>query len=108
MATAVNSKTMTMMQAMMCATFFEILGAMTLGSYNANTVRSAIINISFWNGRGGNLMFGIMCSVISSSIFNYLSNRYGWATSSTHATIGSLIGIGVASGSDVTWGYTMT
>ena len=108
MATAVNSKTMTMMQAMMCATFFEILGAMTLGSYNANTVRSAIINISFWNGRGGNLMFGIMCSVISSAIFNYLSNRYGWATSSTHATIGSLIGIGVASGSDVTWGYTLT
>jgi solute carrier family 20 (sodium-dependent phosphate transporter) len=53
-------------------------------------------------------MFAIMCSVISSAIFNFLSNRYGWATSSTHATIGALIGVGVASGSDVTWGYTIT
>ena len=53
-------------------------------------------------------MFGIMCSVISSAIFNFLSNRYGWATSSTHATIGALLGIGIASGSDVTWGYAIT
>jgi solute carrier family 20 (sodium-dependent phosphate transporter) len=53
-------------------------------------------------------MFAIMCSVISSSIFNFLSNRYGWATSSTHATIGALLGIGIASGSDVTWGYAIT
>jgi sodium-dependent phosphate transporter len=53
-------------------------------------------------------MFGIMCAVISSAIFNFLSNRYGWATSSTHATIGALIGIAVASGSDVTWGYTLS
>ena len=107
MATAVNSKTLTMVQAMGVATVFEILGALTLGSYNANTVRSAIITISYWDGRGGNLMFGIMCAVISSAIFNFLSNRYGWATSSTHATIGALIGIAVASGSDVTWGYTL-
>ena len=107
MATAVNSKTLTMTQAMVVATFFEILGAMTLGSYNADTVRSSIIVVSYWNERGGNLMFGFMCAVISSAIFNYLSNRYGWATSSTHATIGALIGIGVASGSDVAWGYTL-
>jgi phosphate/sulfate permease len=33
MATAVNSKTLTMTQAMMVATVFEIVGAMTLGSY---------------------------------------------------------------------------
>ena len=33
MATAVNSKTLTMTQAMAVATVFEIIGAMTLGSY---------------------------------------------------------------------------
>jgi hypothetical protein len=33
MATAVNSKTLTMTQAMAVASIFEIVGAMTLGSY---------------------------------------------------------------------------
>jgi phosphate/sulfate permease len=33
MATAVNSKTLTMTEAMAVATVFEIVGAMTLGSY---------------------------------------------------------------------------
>ena len=43
----------------------------------------------------------------SSSTLNYLSNRYGWATSSTHALIGALVGVGIASGAGVEWGYVV-
>lgn len=53
-------------------------------------------------------MFGMLCVVISSSTFNFLSNRFGWATSSTHAMIGALIGLGVSSGAGVQWGYVVT
>ena len=50
----------------------------------------------------------MLCVVISSSTFNFLSNKFGWATSSTHALIGALIGVGVASGAGVQWGYVVT
>jgi len=53
-------------------------------------------------------MFAMLCVVISSSTFNFLSNRFSWVTSSTHATIGALIGVGVASGAGVEWGYVVT
>ncbi len=93
---------------MVIATCMELLGAMTLGSYNADTIRGSIINVSHFNNKGGALMLAMLCAVIASSLFNFLSNRYGWATSSTHAIIGGLIGVGVASGAGVTWGYAIT
>lgn len=108
MATAVNAKSLSMTQAMMLATVMEILGALTLGSYNADTIRGGIISLTFFKDKGGSLMMGMLCAVMSSSLFNFLSNRFGWATSSTHAMIGALVGVGVSSGAGVTWGYIVS
>ena len=105
---AVNSKTLTMQQAMVIATVMELLGAMTLGSYNAGTIRGSIIKLDPFRDNLYSLQLAFLCVVVSSSTLNYLSNRYGWATSSTHALIGALIGVGVASGAGVEWGYVVT
>lgn len=93
---------------MMIATVMELVGAMTLGTFNATTIRGGIINTAPFKDNGGALMFGMLCVLMSSSTLNFLSNRYGWATSSTHAIIGALIGVGVASGAGVSWGYIVT
>ena len=58
-------------------------------------------------GNGGAYMLCMLATVVSSSTFNYLSNRYGWATSSTHAIIGALVGVGIASQAGVNWGWAI-
>ena len=92
----------------MIATVMELVGAMTLGSYSASTIRGSIIKTEPFRDNLYSLQLAFLCVVVSSSTLNYLSNRYGWATSSTHALIGALIGVGVASGAGVEWGYVVT
>ena len=84
------------------------VGALTLGTYNSSTIRGGIINTSPFAKNGGAFMLCMLCTVMSSSTFNFLSNRFGWATSSTHAIIGALVGVGIASQAGVNWSWTVT
>ena len=83
------------------------VGALTLGTYNSSTIRGGIINTTPFAKNGGAFMLCMLCTVMSSSTFNFLSNRFGWATSSTHAIIGALVGVGIASQAGVNWSWTV-
>jgi solute carrier family 20 (sodium-dependent phosphate transporter) len=50
-------------------------------------------------------MLGMMCALMSNGAFGYVSSYNGWPTSTTHGMVGALIGIGLATGAGVNWGY---
>ena len=105
-ATSVGAKSLTLRSACVIALFTEFLGAITLGADVADTIKGKIIEVSDFRGQADVLMLGMFCSSIGSSIWVNGASYYGMPVSTTHATVGSTIGVGIAFGGkdSVTWG----
>ena len=86
-----GSRTLTMKQILILATIFAIAGAVLLGEAVSKTVGKGVLKIS--------LTDAITITVlISTIIWLILSSAMGLPISTTHATIGSIIGIGLLRG----------
>ncbi len=105
-STAVASKTITMKTAVIIAIFMEFGGAFLLGSSTAETIRSGIVNINLFQNNPNILMLGMWCALIGSSAWVLLATRFGLPVSTTHAIVGGIMGMGIASfgTSSVFWG----
>ncbi|KFY35019.1 hypothetical protein V494_06280 [Pseudogymnoascus sp. VKM F-4513 (FW-928)] len=106
-ATSVSSRSLTLRQAMCLATIMEFAGAIGVGGRVADTIRTKIVNISFFEKDPAVLMVGMTCALVGSSIYLSIATRLGMPVSSTHSIMGGVIGMGVATvgAKNVSWGW---
>jgi sodium-dependent phosphate transporter len=89
------------------STFAEFGGAVLLGKSTADTIRSGVANLSYYTREPEILMLGMWCALVGSSTTLLVATRFGLPISTTHAIVGGVIGISVASAGPtaVYWGW---
>lgn len=91
-ATSIGAKTLTLFQACCIAACLEFLGAITLGGEVSKTISSSIAKPEVFVGASEIYAYGMLCSLLSASLWVSFASRYGYAVSTTHSIIGSVIG----------------
>ncbi|WP_372592905.1 anion permease [Actinotalea sp.] len=102
-ATSVSTRALTPRRALLMAAVFNLLGAL-LGVEVAKTIGSGIIDLTADAGieaRQGLVM--VLAAVIGAIVWNLITWWRGLPSSSSHALIGALLGVGLAAGATVHW-----
>ncbi|KAL8765212.1 MAG: hypothetical protein Q9209_007645 [Squamulea sp. 1 TL-2023] len=106
-ATSVSSRSISYRWAMVCATVFELLGAILVGARTAETVKNGIIPNSAFQGNAGVQMLAFTCALAGASIWVMWCTRHSAHVSSTYSLISAVAGVGIATvgASKVQWGW---
>ncbi|KAI9926520.1 hypothetical protein ASPWEDRAFT_119588 [Aspergillus wentii DTO 134E9] len=106
-ATSVSSRSITYRQAMVLGTIFEFLGAVTVGSRTADTIKNGIIPSSAFQGNAGVQMLAFTCALAAASSWVMWCTRHSAHVSSTYSLVSAVAGVGVATAgaSEVKWGW---
>lgn len=106
-ATSVSSKSLTFRQAMLAAAVCEFLGAVLVGARVASTIKNGIIDLDVFNGNASVVLLAFTCSIIGSATWLTFATRNAMPVSTTHTTVGSVIGVGIAvnGAKGVKWGW---
>lgn len=99
-ATSVSTRALTPRAALIMAAVFNLVGAM-LGTEVAQTIGSGIIDVGESSGHVGLIM--VLSAVIGAIVWNLITWWFGMPSSSSHALIGALTGVGLAAGITVHW-----
>jgi sodium-dependent phosphate transporter len=91
-ATSIGAKTITLFQACCIAACMEFIGAITLGGEVSKSIASSIARTSEFNNNPEIFAYGMLCSLLSSSLWVSAATYKGYAVSTTHSIIGSVIG----------------
>ena len=104
MAPLYGSRILNMKQILILAAIFAIAGAFLLGEGVSKSVGDKILLLDY-EGTGINQNAVVMTILISTAIVLILSSAFGLPISSTHATIGGIMGIGMllGGGEGVNW-----
>jgi len=104
MAPLYGSRILKMKQILILAAIFAIAGAVLLGEGVAKSVGDKILLLDY-ESSGINQNAVVMTILISTAIVLILSSAFGLPISSTHATIGGIIGLGLllGNGGGVNW-----
>ena len=107
-ATSVGSRSLTLKQAVLIGMFTEASGAILLGKNTSETIRGKIINVSLFAPAPGLLALAMLCASIGSATFVLTATRQGWPISTTHAIVGAICGVGIATFGTgaVDWGFS--
>lgn len=89
--TSVGSKVLTIKQACILATIFEILGAVLMGYQVSSTVRKGVMDINFYEGKEKLLILGYLSALIGSSIWQIIATFYNLPISGTHSILGMCV-----------------
>ena len=100
-ATSVSTRALTPRAALIMAAVFNLIGAM-LGTEVAHTIGSGIIDINEASSEHLGLVM-VLSAVIGAIVWNLITWWFGLPSSSSHALIGALTGVGVAAGITVHW-----
>lgn len=95
-ATSVSSRSLTMTQAMAIATVMEFGGSIGVGARVSETIRTKVIKTELFQDDPAVLLLGMVCAVVSSSIYLTFATRFGLPVSTTHSIMGAVIGMGIA------------
>lgn len=93
-ASAVGSKAITVKQALVIAAVLNLVGAVLLGSKVASTLIESVIlpDVTIVPEQ---YVIGMISTLIASGCFVLFSTLTGMPVSSTHAIVGSLVGVGI-------------
>ncbi|MCJ7651268.1 MAG: anion permease [Candidatus Lokiarchaeota archaeon] len=94
MATLYGSKTLKMKELLILATILSILGAVLLGSAVSKTIGENLFSFEIDYSM-------VLTVLISTAIWLILSSAFGLPISTTHATIGAIIGVGMLLGGPI-------
>ncbi|BGP05655.1 hypothetical protein JCM10049v2_001461 [Rhodotorula toruloides] len=106
-ATSVASKSLTMRQAVLGAAVMEFVGAVSVGSRTADTIKSGIIQSAAFRGDPGIQLLAFTCAIVASGSWLMVCTRMGWPVSTTYSIVSAVAGVGVALGGadSVQWGW---
>lgn len=90
--TSVGSGVLTLKQACVLATIFEILGAVLIGYQVSDTVRKGVFDINDYHGQERLLMYGYLAALIGGAAWNLLATFLKMPISGTHSIIGAVVG----------------
>lgn len=92
---------------MVLGTVFEFLGAVTVGSRTADTIKNGIIPSSAFHNNAGVQMMAFTCALAAASSWVMWCTRHSAHVSSTYSLISAVAGVGVATvgASQVQWGW---
>lgn len=92
---------------MVLGTIFEFLGAVTVGSRTAETIKNGIIPIAAFENNAGVQMMAFTCALAAASSWVMWCTRHSAHVSSTYSLISAVAGVGVATvgASQVQWGW---
>jgi len=106
-ANAVGSRTISHRQACMIACVGEFIGVMVLGKTVTDAVRKKMIRFEWFESDPYVLALGMSCVNLGSGLWVMVATIFKLPVSTTHAVVGSILGVGVAAwGVDgVKWTY---
>lgn len=90
--TSVGSKVLTLKQACILATIFEIAGACLLGNKVSETVRKGIFDIGIYEDHEKTLMLGNLAALCGSASWNIIATFFRLPISGTHSIVGAVVG----------------
>ena len=99
-ATSVSTRALTPRAALIMSAVFNMVGAL-LGTGVATTIGSGIIDLGGQKPHLGLIM--VLSAVIGAIAWNLITWWLGLPSSSSHALIGALTGVGLAAGATVHW-----
>lgn len=104
-ATSVASRSVTYIQAMILAAIMEFTGAIGAGARVTDTIRTKIVDPDLYEDDPDVLMLGMLCAVLASAFFMTMATKIGFPVSTTHATLGGVLGMAIGSvgAENVTW-----
>ncbi len=106
MGTSVGSGALTIKQAIIIAMVFEFAGAYLAGGEVTNTIRSGIIDSSYFTHQPELMVYGMVSALLAAGVWLIAASWLGWPVSTTHSIIGAIIGfaaVGVGTNA-VEWG----
>ncbi|XP_046357090.2 sodium-dependent phosphate transporter 1-A-like isoform X1 [Haliotis rufescens] len=93
--TSVGAKVLSLRQACILATIFEVAGAILIGSRVSDTIRKGIIDVSAYNGSEALLMVGNVAALSGSCVMLIGATIASLPISATHSIVGATIGFSV-------------
>jgi sodium-dependent phosphate transporter len=95
--TSVGSKVLTLKQACILATIFEILGSILIGANVSGTIRKGILDPLDFQNSETELMLGYVSALVGCCIWLILATILNLPVSGTHSIVGSTIGMAIVS-----------
>ena len=92
MGTSVGSGALTVGGAILVAAIFEFCGAFFAGGHVTDTVRKGMRDMALVDRE--QLIYGMLASLASAGTLLIGATRYGLPVSTTHASVGSIVGFG--------------
>lgn len=96
--TSVGAGTLSMKQALLVASVFEVSGAVLAGGDVTETVRSGIVDLSHAALMPMDFAFIMMSALLGAALWLLIATKMGWPVSTTHAIIGGIVGAAVTLG----------
>ena len=90
--TTVGSGTLSLKQACILASVFELLGAILLGAKVGTTIRKGIIDVTIYKDSEDLLMAGEVSAMLGSGLWQLAATFFKLPVSGTHSIVGATIG----------------
>lgn len=95
--TSVGSKVLTLKQACILATIFEILGSILIGAKVSGTIRKGILDPNEFAGAEVELMLGYVSALSGCCVWLIIATILNLPVSGTHSIVGATIGMAIVS-----------
>ncbi|ELU11168.1 hypothetical protein CAPTEDRAFT_119196 [Capitella teleta] len=90
--TSIGAKVLTMKQACILASIFEVLGALLIGARVSDTIRKGIIDVEPYQNNTELLMVGNVAALCGSCVWLFAATLLRLPVSATHSIVGATVG----------------